>query len=273
DLFFGERSCFCSNCVIRVENTGANSDTYNLSLTGGAFSYVLRNTGDYANLDSISVDAGSTNSFVVKVTVPTTGISNAQTDTITINSVSQGNGAVYTSYQIATQTPNFSIKLVGLDNKALVYPGKSYYYPVFIENTGSGFDAYNLLISGGTWNYQIRNEFNTSNINTISMDTGVSDKFIVKVTVPFTGVANGSSDTITVKAVSQGLNIVESSIQIVTDSPYYEFNLSKLTDNQVIFLGQIFDYIIELNNTGTANDCYSITVNGGNWLALHTEKC
>jgi uncharacterized membrane protein len=253
------------NYEVQIENTGANSDTYDLSLTGGQFSYEIRNLDDYANLNAISVDSGATNSFVVKVTVPKTGISNAQSDTITINSISQGNGVVYTSCQIVTQTPTFSIKVVGLDNKALVYPGKSYSYPVYIENTGSGFDAYNLLVSGGNWDYQIRNISNTANIDTISMSPGVSNNFIVKVTVPFTGVANGASDTITVKAVSQGLNIVSSSIKMTTDSPYYEFNLNKLTPNKTIFLGQTFDYHIELNNTGSANDCYSLTVIGGNW--------
>ncbi|MBF0451514.1 MAG: hypothetical protein HQK75_12485 [Candidatus Magnetomorum sp.] len=253
------------NHVVAVENTGAQNDAYDLSLSGGKYSYVIRNLGDYANIDAISVDAGLTNQFVVKVTVPSTGVSNAQSDTITIRAVSQGNSVVYTQTQLVSTTPLFGSRIVKLDDKALVYPGKSHYYPIYIENTGTVLDAFDLSVTGGSWIYDIRNETKDAQMNTILLTPGESSKFFVKTTVPFTGVANGASDTITVKAISQGLNIVVSSLKLVTDSPYYEFNLKKLTSNKTIFLGETFDYHIELNNTGSANDCYSLTVSGGNW--------
>ncbi|ETR69723.1 MAG: hypothetical protein OMM_09351, partial [Candidatus Magnetoglobus multicellularis str. Araruama] len=253
------------NYNVQIENTGANNDTYNISHIGGNFSYVIRNKDDYATIDTLSVDAGSTGTFLVKVTVPGVGLTNAQADTVTIHTVSQGNGNVASDYSITTQTPLFATRLARLENNAFVYPGKSYNYPVFIENNGSGTDAYNLSVLGGSWDYQIRNSLNTSAIQTIILNPGASDKFLVRVTVPFTGVANGASDTITVQAVSQALNTVDSRIEITTNSPYYEFKLKKRTPNQTVFLGETVDYFIHLNNTGAANDCYSLTVSGGNW--------
>jgi uncharacterized membrane protein/sugar lactone lactonase YvrE len=253
------------NYIVQIENTGANNDTYNLSHSGGNFSYVIRNKDDYATIDTLFVDAGSTGTFLVKVTVPDIGLTNAQADTVTIHTVSQGNGNVSSDYSITTQTPLFATRLARLENNALVYPGKSYDYPVFIENNGSGTDAYNLSVLGGSWAYQIRNSLNTSAIQTILLNPGVSDTFLVRVTVPFIGIANGASDTITVQAVSQALNTVDSRIEITTNAPTYEFNLAKLTPNQTVFLGETVDYHMNLNNTGAANDCYSLTVSGGNW--------
>jgi len=83
--------------------------------------FPTRNFDDYANLDTISVDANSAKQFVVKVTVPTTGISNAQSDTILIKTVSQGTPAVYTNLQLDTQTPLFGNRVVRLDNKAFIH--------------------------------------------------------------------------------------------------------------------------------------------------------
>jgi hypothetical protein len=95
-----------------IKNTGTANDTYDLSLGSGSFSYVIRNSFDNATLRTVSLDAGYSETVLVKVSVPLVGIANGQSDSITIHTLSQSVHAISDIKGITTTTSVFSSNMV-----------------------------------------------------------------------------------------------------------------------------------------------------------------
>jgi hypothetical protein len=92
---------------MQIQNTGISMDTYSLSISGGKWDYAIRNADDIATIDTIAVDAGYTEIFLVKVSVPMTNVANGDADLVTINAMSQGNNSITFTTQVTTTTPHF----------------------------------------------------------------------------------------------------------------------------------------------------------------------
>lgn len=251
--------------AIQLSNNGSFNDTYDLSTTSGNFSYTIRDQFNGAKITEISVDAGSTETFYVNVDVPYTNLSNGDDDTVVIQCVSQNNSGMSQSISLTTTTPTFNFVLSKTSPDATIYPGQSFNYSVSLTNVCAWSDTFDLTISGGAWNYQIRDVSDTKNIGSLSVGPGLSKTFLVKVSVPYTGVANGASESIEISAVSQGHYQVSQTDQITTTTPTISFTVQNLTGNSEIQTGQKFYYDYQVQNTGTAMDTYDLFVSGGNW--------
>jgi uncharacterized membrane protein len=251
--------------AIQLSNNGSFNDTYDLSTTSANFSYTIRDQFNGAKITEISVDAGSTETFYVNVDVPYTNLSNGDDDTVLIQCVSQNNSGMSQSISLTTTIPTFNFVLSKTSPDATIYPGQSFNYRVSLTNVCAWSDTFDLTISGGAWNYQIRDVSDTKNIGSLSVGPGLSKTFLIKVSVPYTGVANGASESIEISAVSQGHYQVSQTDQITTTTPTISFTVQNLTGNSEIQTGQKFYYDYQVQNTGTAMDTYDLFVSGGNW--------
>ncbi|KPA18353.1 hypothetical protein MHK_001429 [Candidatus Magnetomorum sp. HK-1] len=193
---------------IDIYNSGTRAETFDLSITSAAFTYAIRNHLDSADIKSINVPAGYTKTYVAKVFVPTTGVANAQSDTVTTKAFPQGNPTDVKQVQLVTTTPTFAANIQQISPSDIVYPGQSKDYIIQVDNIGASMDTYSLSLMGGSWQYAIRNSEDIASIDTITVDSGYTGTFLVKVSVPLTNVANGDSDVVTINAMSQGNNSI-----------------------------------------------------------------
>ncbi|OQY29370.1 MAG: hypothetical protein B6244_03930 [Candidatus Cloacimonetes bacterium 4572_55] len=88
------------NYFMEIVNTGAG-DVFDLSLTGGSWTYAIRNKGDTADIATIALNSGDKDTAIVKVTVPG-GASCSEADTVKFKAVSQSDESVSDSTYIAT---------------------------------------------------------------------------------------------------------------------------------------------------------------------------
>ncbi|ETR68477.1 MAG: hypothetical protein OMM_10489, partial [Candidatus Magnetoglobus multicellularis str. Araruama] len=251
--------------VIQIQNSGLTNDTYDLRPTFGNFMGFIKNISDDTCINSITVNAGQIAQYLLKVTVPLTGISNGQSDTITIDAVSQSNPALNSRVEIVTTTPSFSHNLVKLSNDAVIYPGRSFNYHLAIENVGLSNDTYDLSLNSGSFSYTIRNASNTANIHSISINAGLSGTFIVKATYPSAGANNGQSESIDVRSISQGNSLDTNSVQITSSAPSAAFGITNLSGDMEVYPGKANNYEMVIANNSQTEDTYDLSISGGSW--------
>ncbi|KPA09751.1 hypothetical protein MHK_010047, partial [Candidatus Magnetomorum sp. HK-1] len=71
------------------------------------------------------------------------------------------------------------------------------------------------------WPYTLRNANDNIDLTSLPLAAGISETFILRVTMPQTGVASGESETVTVLARSQNNGTVSDQVLVKTSSPYY----------------------------------------------------
>jgi hypothetical protein len=86
---------------------------------------------------------------------------------------------------------------------ATVEQGKTYQYPVILENAGPTIDSYDISIGGGNWAYTLLDALGTSQIDSITLNSGYTSTFIVEVTLPKATVCNGDQDRLTLTIASK----------------------------------------------------------------------
>jgi uncharacterized membrane protein len=242
---------------LNLHNTGTGHDIYNLSLGEGSFNYVIRNAFDNATLRAVEVNAGYSETVLIKVSVPLEGISNGQSDTITIHTRSQSPVDLSDQKSITTTTSVFSSDMTAYTNTVTVGTGDSYAYSIQIQNNGAVKETFDLSLSQGSFSYVIRNKQDTATIQTLSIEPGSTETFIVIVNVPKTGVTNGMSDIINVNAKSQANLSIFYTLQLVTQTPDASFNMTPVISSKTIKPGGTYDYVISIQNNGQLNDTYN----------------
>ena len=103
--------------------------------------------------------------------------------------------------------PGSDIALSVVDDTNEGYPGGTLSYTVQITNTGAVSDTFDLTaISASGWDTAVMP-------TTISLDAGESGSFTVSLTIP-TGADAGTSDTVTVMAMSQSDPFINASVEL-----------------------------------------------------------
>ena len=122
-----------------VQNKGLNPDTYTFT-TNGAWEYQFRNASDTKDITSVSINVGESKSFWLKVTVPSTGVSEGDIDSLRLTVVSHGNPQRTEHLLITSSAMNentVEIQKDKLEDDSLpVQPLKTYTYSQSIYSQG-----------------------------------------------------------------------------------------------------------------------------------------
>jgi uncharacterized membrane protein len=90
--------------ILTVNNTGSLDDTYDLSSALNLWPVTFRDIGDTMDITSIFVTAGTTEDFIVRVSVPG-GATPGDLDFVNVTAVSQGDPSKTDTASIRTQAP------------------------------------------------------------------------------------------------------------------------------------------------------------------------
>lgn len=238
---------------VSIRNAGNIDDTYTLSASGNKWPTTL--------ISTISVSAGATASFQVSVTVPTeTG--SVLSDSVTITAVSNGDPIkppASASLVLTTSAPTYGVKLYVPDNTLSGRAGGSISYYISITNTGNVNDTYDLTFSGNTWQATVTSPVSVAAGGTITRE--------VKISIPL-AVSHGMTDTVTVTATSTGdprTPKASASLSLTTTALTYGVNLW-VSDNTLMGdAGTTVIYDLNIKNTGTVDDSYTLTLSGNTW--------
>ncbi|KPA10230.1 hypothetical protein MHK_009567 [Candidatus Magnetomorum sp. HK-1] len=195
--------------------------------------------------------------FLVKVTVPFTGVANGSSDTITVQGVSQGLNSIVSIAKLVTDSPYYEFNLKKITPNKTIFLGETFDYHIELNNTGSANDCYSITVSGGNWSYTLRNANDSTDITSLPMPANYSDSFLLRVTMPQTGVASGEAETVTVKVQSQNNQTIFDQVLVTTASPYYDLTATRLNFPKTVYTEETFNYNVALNNLGNIIDSYT----------------
>jgi len=151
---------------------------------------------------------------------------------------------------------NYSMDMSG-DMASSGNPGETVDYQVTITNTGGISDTYQLAVSGHSWT-------TTLSTNSISLDVGESDTFMVSVMIP-AGAFGGDEDTATVTATSVNDPGTSDTMQVTTSvDTSYGVSLAGDTSGDGT-PGTTVMYTLEVMNDGNVTDTFNLTLSGNAW--------
>ncbi|ETR66954.1 MAG: hypothetical protein OMM_12140, partial [Candidatus Magnetoglobus multicellularis str. Araruama] len=254
------------NYSIQLNNNGLTTDSYAIAVSGGNWTYTLMNEANTSIISSMTVGAGSSSSFNVHVEAPSTGITNNQTDTVTVKVTSKNMASVNQSMSLITTVQTHSFELMKLSNDEYGSLGQTIIYNYQLANTGPNVDTFNLSITGEKkWTYDIKDKSKTS-ITTLSVQGEQRKDFYIYVIIPTTGVNNGETDTVNVVGSSQGDPSVTRQSQIITTSPFYDVSIIEPLTPPIVVNGKTTNFYVQLKNLGLYLDEYQASIiTPGNW--------
>ena len=91
-----------SDYKFKLFNNGSTSDTIDLAINSGSWTYTIRNMMDTQDINSITIDAYSLTEVIVKVFVPFNGVNEGDSDTTEFSITSQANNQMSASVALRT---------------------------------------------------------------------------------------------------------------------------------------------------------------------------
>jgi hypothetical protein len=189
-------------------NFGVSSDTISLSaLSSQGWAVQIRNAADTGTISSLTIPAGGSADFIIKVQIPG-GAALGTVDTTTINATS-GNNPSNTATATANTTVSEPLTLTP-DNTGSGGKGSSVFYDHRVQNNTASSQAvtFSTAFSGACagWTAGIYKSDKVTPIPpaTVTLTPfGGYEDIVVKVTVP-SGAATGSTCTVTTTAIAGG---------------------------------------------------------------------
>ncbi|MCK4339264.1 MAG: hypothetical protein KAW87_04675, partial [Candidatus Cloacimonetes bacterium] len=133
------------NYFIEIVNAGLNNDTYDLTATGGSWTYEIRDKNDAGVISIIAINAGEADTVILKVTAPA---SKDITDVETFTATSQGDPTVSGSIDVTT-TAYAPLANFFEDFEGCVSPDLPEKWSKIVESTSTS--AYVKSYSSGTY--------------------------------------------------------------------------------------------------------------------------
>ncbi len=293
------------NYFIKVANVGLNNDTYDLTATGGTWTYEIRDKNDAGVISSIAINSSEADTVILKVIAP---VSKDISEVETFTATSQGDPTLFKSIDVTT-TVYVPLANFFEDFETCVQP----YFPdkwskivqsssssAYVRTNSSATYAHSGLMSGKMYNY---NDLSAELLiitpalasgpggNKLSFwsRSGSTQNFIVgTITDPtdpstFTPIETfGVTTTYTefeyVVNFAKGTGYVawKHANDGSYDSDYiddvswveilpHNVAIDQLTPDAEIIEGVPFNYFLEIQNIGTNNDTYDLTETGGTW--------
>jgi uncharacterized membrane protein len=190
--------------TLSVTNTGNATDSYTVSKVVTGQPFVTTNPATVT-----SVAPNTSKSFQVTVTVPA-GATGGASSTAQITLRSQANNTVSASATLVT--------LVDVLSGALLTPtsvvqngdaGEDVVFTLTVKNIGNVSDAFNLSVTGATWDTQL------DTVSTAALQPGQTQDVHLTVTVP-QNVESGDLSSAIVTATSQSNASIKASAAMVT---------------------------------------------------------
>ncbi len=236
-----------------INNTGSLDDTYDLIADSSDASWTVNVQ------DNMTVPSGDNVSVDVDVTVPD-GLTVGSTTVITLNADSQS-WSVSDSDSMELTYEEYNVSVTAPPDQQEVSTG-TYTYQFNVENTGSLNDTYHLTytITNTSWSVSLGSSY-------ISLPAGADTSIDVSVTIP-SGAVPGDSVSLTLTASSMNDSDISDMDSMMINYGSYEVNVTTPADTVETATGQ-FTYQFWVNNTGTLNETYNltVTVSVSNWSA------
>lgn len=187
--------------TLAITNTGNSNETFDLLLSGNEWPTT-------APL-SVTLAAQESSTFVVTVSIPAETPGNA-TDSVVVTAVGQTDPTSSAQSTLTTTaTPQYGVQLVPAQLAQMGMAGSVVTYTLTLTNSGSVTDTYLISLDGNLWA--------VSAPVSVTLSMGQAAQFVVTVAIP-ANAANGSSDSVTVAAVSSSDKSVSASSTITTSA-------------------------------------------------------
>ncbi|MGQ0600245.1 MAG: S8 family serine peptidase [Anaerolineales bacterium] len=175
--------------TVNVTNTGTLSDTYNIALSGNAFTTTTPATVGPLNPNATAV-------VPLTVTIPLTASVGA-TDTVRVAIISQGNGISSASVLLTTtvRAPLFGVTVSPTTSLGVGVLGATVTHTLTVTNVGEVTDTFTVTVAGNTFT-------TAAPISAGPLSPNASAQLFITVTVPLT-VTGPLTDTATVALTSR----------------------------------------------------------------------
>jgi uncharacterized repeat protein (TIGR01451 family) len=239
-----------------VQNTGNQSDSFNLSLANADWSTAL-------SAPSVGpLPAGVTTTVNVTVTVPAAAVGGsydaASLKAQSINSAAASATAAFTT----TAITEYHFYLDPASDSRTDNPGNTVTYTLSVHNDGNITDTYDLSLSPTAWN----TSFSGTPVGPVG--PGSQEDFEVYVEIPG-GASGGAQDVATVTAQSRGPSgATETSVLTTTATTQIITRgvaISPTSAAQVGDVGTTVTYTLYVTNTGNVADTLLLTATGQTW--------
>ncbi|MBI5032505.1 MAG: hypothetical protein HZB51_18425 [Chloroflexi bacterium] len=236
--------------TLQITNTGNATDSFTVGITGNAWTTT-------APFQINSLSPGVSSKIVVSVTIPSNATGGAS-DSTTVTVSSQGNAA-HSASSILTTTANTVRGLVltpaSINQSGIA--GTTVTYTLRLTNTGNVSDSFWLAASGNNWTTTL-----PASVGPLAPGVGIN--FSVSVFIPANSVT--ANDVATLTATSFGALAQASSILTTTKvSLLRGVTLTPTSSNKSNSPGRTVTHVIQLTNTGSATDSFTITVSSNMW--------
>jgi len=152
------------------------------------------------------------------------------------------------------------VDLTTADAAEAALPGQSAAYTLTLTNTGNAVDSFDLTATGNTWPGVTISPATVTNL-------AAGGTASITVTVPVPADAGGTSDVVTITAVSQADAAATDSLDLTTTAAEATRGVDLTTADaaEEALPGQSATYTLTLTNTGDAADSFDLTASGNTW--------
>ncbi|MBN1877655.1 MAG: S8 family serine peptidase [Anaerolineae bacterium] len=212
------------------------------------------------------LNAGVSGTLVLTISTPMMMPATVLTNTASITATPQDSELVNNTGIVTTQIiPNaefFGLLLAPVQAKHYGGPGAAVNYTLEVMNTGNITDTFDVTFSGNIW---------TTAVNAMTIGplfAGNDDNLVVTVDVPGSAM-DGDTDTVTVTVTSRGDPDQSTSARLTTEaSAVHGVNVTPNADTQSGDPGETLTYILRVENTGSAQDTFSVMLMGNTWPTM-----
>ena len=238
-----------------LTNTGGYTDSYMLTLTGNAWSSYVIPT------QSAPLGPGDIAQVLVRVEIPSAPA--VSTDTVTVQATSEWDDAIQAQETLHSTVLGAAVS--ASDSQAIGAPGETVTHTLWITNTGSATDTYDVAVAPGDWLTTLL----TPQIG--PLEPGASGMAQVTVPIPYQPLTSTIlfSDVFSLYVTSTTVPGVGTQ---ATGTTYGEVDLDLTlgVDRTSGFglPGSVVTYTLMVTNTGTYTDSYTLEALPGNvWPA------